>query len=317
MSPKYFIPSPPVVQLGFNIDTFIYISLLTIFSPVFVWLEVYLGIVSVQSALILDSLWVLRTLNLCYKTAYKSDKESKVVLITGGSNGLGFRIVQTLQNDRSISKIQVIDLHPHTQFSSMSKVEFIKFDFNQEIEELVSMLDLNSIDVLICNAGIRQTNTISKLPVSKIKSIINVNWLNHLLLIQQYVRVENTKKHLVFIGSLLGFVGPTKLGVYAATKSAILSIGDSLREELPSSTTVSVILPGQMNTQMFADVQVNEFLAPVIDASLLSERICSIINDNLNGTFSYPTYGRFLPVYRVLPWGLQKFCRWFSGMDNV
>lgn len=324
---NYLLPSPLVINYGLNIDTLVYIFLLTFLNPIFVWILVYFDTVSLLFALLLDIFWIFRSLNIYLRCCQCLPKaHDKKVLITGGSDGLGYEVVKKLCLRKDIGRIYVVDIKPppnsiSIQFSN--KLEFIKFDFNGDIGKFTSsLIKLEEIDILICNAGIRQIKPIQDSDDDELRKIVNVNWISHLILLKNYLQCikkhdKNRRFHIVVVSSVLGFVGPKNLGIYAGTKNGLLGMMDSLREEIPLNIVLSTILPGQLNSRMFSDVSVNEFLAPVIDIDKLASRIISIVENGINGTFSYPLYGRFLPIYRILPWGVQRFCRYFSGMDNV
>lgn len=307
---EYILPSQPVVSSGVNLDTLVYILLITIFNPILIWILVYSEKISTLNAFLVDLLWLVRGLNNHYRSRTIS---KKVYLITGGSNGLGYEVVKLLCSKDNVEKIIVLDQQGRTEFSTNEKVTFVKFNLDEDISKLE--INLKEVDVLICNAGMRQHESIKRLSIEKIHTIINTNWISHLMLIRKLV-TQKPEVHVVTIGSVLGFVGPKNLGIYSGTKNALLSTMESLRAENDSGI-FTMILPGQLNSQMFADIEVNEFLAPVIDVKKLATRLIHIIDKGMGGDFAYPLYGRLLPVYRILPYWLQKFCRWYSGMDIV
>ena len=326
---RYVTPSSLVVPLGVNIDTLIIISLYTIFHPIPIWIFTLFDHSWRTYASLITSFWIIRAFNLSYKATSRSlpTNSAKSVFITGGSNGLGYEIVKQLCLEDDVSRIIVVDLVGRVEFKVMEKVMFIPCNLEEGIEKIIlnTKINLKDVDVLICNAGVRQHNPLSGLSMPDMERIINANWISHTKLIKQYIdAIEHTendrrlrRRHIMVVGSVLGYVGPKGLGIYASTKAAMAVLMEALRAELPQQFVISTILPGQLNSQMFADVTVNEFLAPVVDIQLLSGRIVEIIRDGLNGTFAYPVYGRFLSVYRVMPWFLQRFCRWLSNMDNV
>lgn len=318
----YVLPTSLVVPFGVNIDTFIYLCLLTIFHPLGTWILRFgnFELFSEKFCFTITLLWIIRGINKYYRSL-PNINTNRTVLITGGSNGLGLECVKSLNSDVNISKIIVVDLCPRLEFEHFKKVEFLKFDLNNDIEKLIQQINLEEIDVMVLNAGKRQTKIVSSLSTLELSSILNINLISNIRLLKSYIEIStqttNKRRHIVVIGSVLGFVGPCKLGIYSCTKISLLAILESLQTEIPSWIRLSMILPGQLNSQMFADVSVNEFLAPIIDIRLLSLKIRNIVNNGENGSFAYPMYGRLLPVYQILPWWMQKCCRWFSGMDNV
>ena len=331
---NYFIPSPLVVQSGWNLDTLIYLSLFTIFNPITVWILYFNEKVTGRYATAIVLFWICRYFNIRMRKSYAVPSPNKVVLISGGISGLGSELVKEWSVQKDIGKVIVVDVQkPEKETDyNLEKVQYIQYDLNDTSlkflkgqngkDDSADLVDLSKIDILVCNAGIRQLKTLQEIRTEDIEKISHVNWFSHMLLIKRYTeairtQVNGRRFHVVVVGSVLGFVGPKQLGVYAGTKNALMALMDSLREELPCNIVLSTVLPGQLDSSMFADVSVNQFLAPIIHTKKLARRIKTIVEEGLNGTFSYPAYGRLLPIYRVLPWWAQRFCRWFSGMDDV
>lgn len=319
---EYITPSAPVVALGFNIDTIIYIALHTVLSPIFVWTFIkYIAWIDYKIGIFVDFLWIFRYINILYKRQ-NSVKKIKNVLITGGSNGLGLEIVKYLQNE--CDKVLIVDNSEidNKELKGFKNIKFYKLDLNNDLDlnEIFRLIKIHEVDLLICNAGIRQFNIFNKLSDDNIDKIIKVNFTSHCKIIKEFINCGNeencNKKKIVLIGSILGFVGPKKLGIYSATKNAFLSISDSVRIEHPNINIISII-SGQLNTKMFQDVTVNSFLGPVIQINKLAYKIIKHVKCGENDDFMYPFYSKILPVYRILPYSVKSLLRWFSDMDNV
>ncbi|ODV83356.1 hypothetical protein CANARDRAFT_30123 [[Candida] arabinofermentans NRRL YB-2248] len=179
------------------------------------------------------------------------------------------------------------------------------------------------IDILICNAGVRQLQGFTELSFPEISNIYNINYFSHLKLIKlvilDHLNSSMTKRlHILSVSSILGFISPKSLSIYSGTKSSLLNLFDSLRYEIPDSIALTTVVPGQLTSPMFDDVTVdNQFLAPLIDHRKLAIRISEIVFEGLNGMFVYPFYGRLIPLLHVVPWCVYRQLRKFSKMDNV
>lgn len=338
----YVVPMHPVVkESGLSIDTLLYVALCTILNPLVVTLSWLICNIFLKlqvpylflCCILINACWVIRALNIWMRRCPSSfhDPTHCTVLITGGSSGLGLDLIQKLCQEDHVQTIIVIDMTLSNKLKQLqqdhSQIEFYSCDLG-DVHATNFTFDriLNSykdIDVLICNAGLRQHQTFIRMSETECSRVLRVGFGSHARLIHRLVANHNiyrpdSKLHIVAISSVLGFIAPSTLGVYSAAKASIIELFDSLSHELPSSFALSVIVPGQLDTDMFNDVNVkNEFLAPVIDHHILAERIVSIIQDGYNGLFIYPLYGRFIPLLRCLPYWLYEALRRFSDMDQV
>lgn len=262
---------------------------------------------------------------------WKSIGDNDIVLLTGGSNGLGLEISKLLQS--RAKRVIVIDVEPSPYESN---VEFHKCDLNNEeatlalVEKIVSDLEKENqhISVLINNAGIRHSKSLVNLLYEEIHSVFNVNVMAPIILLKSVIgnhvrnvllRDRQAKLLVVTVSSILGLVGPKNLSVYSASKAAMIQIHESLTQEVRHYPTIRLLLvtPGQLTTRMFADVPATkQFLAPLVDARNLASEIVKKIDRGERGTLCKPLYTNFIPMMKVMPTALQDWCRKFSDMDN-
>jgi hypothetical protein len=99
----------------------------------------------------------------------------------------------------------------------------------------------------------------------------------------------------------------------------------SLRAELdnsqhPGALNIKTILvaPGQLGTPLFADLRTpSNFLAPVVEPVELAKEIVQMIDSGCSGQIAMPLYARWVPLLGVLPAGVQRMVRGWSGMDGA
>ncbi|KAF3914804.1 hypothetical protein ABW20_dc0102352 [Dactylellina cionopaga] len=111
--------------------------------------------------------------------------------------------------------------------------------------------------VLVNNAAITSKKTILEQDQAELQKITNINLLSHWKLLQEFLPAMITKNHghVVSIGSLGGFVSVGGLGAYGSMKSALLSVHETLRQELrhiykANKVRTSIVNPGWTTTPM-------------------------------------------------------------------
>jgi NAD(P)-dependent dehydrogenase (short-subunit alcohol dehydrogenase family) len=109
---------------------------------------------------------------------------------------------------------------------------------------------------------------------------------------------------------------------YSASKSALLALHASLSAELatqrPHNIKTLLVAPGQLSTPLFAGIKTpSPFLAPVLEPVDVAKEVIRAIDAGEGGVLAMPLYARWVGWMEVLPAGLQKVVRWWSGMDRA
>lgn len=78
---------------------------------------------------------------------------------------------------------------------------------------------------------------------------------------------------------------------------------------------------GQLDTQLFANKTSLPFYAnffgPVLEAKDVAKEIVKLLERGDGGVIRMPFYAKCMPFYGVLPGGVQRLVRWFSGIDRA
>lgn len=274
-----------------------------------------------------------------------------IVLVTGGSRGLGLELV--LKFLKEGFKVVLLDIlkppsklinqkKPNTSQTNLIFIECDLADFNN-IENLPEKLDIHGIKehqikIIINNAGITCGKYIADIPAKMIDKVILINYEASVLLLLSLDKHIN-KDHgtlIVSIASVLGLITPPNLTLYGASKKALIKFHCFLRENRANTPYLHslLILPGQIDTIMFKGVQTpNNLFAPVLNAQSFADKIYYAITEykiSLRDTvwehhmfskkqavYYAPFYVGLIPVFKVLPCWFVKLARKLSGIDEA
>lgn len=186
----------------------------------------------------------------------------KVVLITGGSSGLGEAAARYLaaqgakvaiaarRRDR-LDEI-VSELTAQGQTARAYTLDVTK---RSEVEETVAAVarDFGRLDVLVNNAGLMAIAPIQKLMVDEWDRMIDINIKGVLYGIAAALPVFEKQKsgHVINLSSVAGLKVFAPGGtVYSGTKFAVRAISEGLRQEAGNTFRVTSIEPGAVQSEL-------------------------------------------------------------------
>ena len=188
---------------------------------------------------------------------------NKVVVVTGGSRGIGAQIVKTLANENykvilnyNNSKEQAEKIQQEL-LEQGKEIEIIKADVSkkEEAEKLIQFAinKFNKIDILINNAGISQEGLFTDVTEEEWQKIINTNLNSVFYCNQQALKymIQEQQGCIINISSIWGETGASCEVAYSTTKAAINGMTKALAKEVgPSNIRVNAIAPGIIDTDM-------------------------------------------------------------------
>lgn len=208
----------------------------------------------------------------------------KVVLITGGTSGIGRAMCNVLR------------AHGHTVYGTGRSIitgqqldgyTLVQMDTNFDVSVLAAVewiLDKeDKIDVLVNNAGKGMAGAIEDSGVNEIVDIFNTNVAGLIRTCQAVLPKmrENKAGLIINISSVGGLMGLPYRGIYCASKSAVETITESLSQEIMQFGIKTVIIePGDFRTRINENRYVSEkSLSSVYKQDF--ERIHEIINQEV------------------------------------
>lgn len=237
----------------------------------------------------------------------------KVVLITGGGQGIGREMVNLFAKEGAV--VVIIDLQDDNKEEVIGQVNAMGgkgyfYQANVTETETIKTLyetikrEVGEIDILINNAGVVFGGSFKDVPLEKHVLTYQVNIialvsLTHILLPDLIKRPES---HIVNIASASGFIGLPYGSSYASSKWAVIGFSESLRLELKDmgidNVAVSTICPGYINTGMFQGVG-NVVLTPNLKPEAIARLILNAVKKNIPFVTA-PFMVKTVPIIKAL-----------------
>lgn len=188
---------------------------------------------------------------------------NKVVIVTGGSRGIGAQIVRDLaklgytvilnyNKSKECAKTIQDELKQQGFYVDIFKADVSK---KEEAEDLVkfTLNKYGKIDVLINNAGISQSKLFTDITDEDWLNMINTNLNSAFYCTRETVKnmIHNKQGLVINISSIWGITGASCEVHYSTAKAGLIGFTKALAKELgPSNIRVNAIAPGIIDTEM-------------------------------------------------------------------
>ena len=192
------------------------------------------------------------------------DVTGKVAFITGGASGMGLAMARSFA--AAGMKVAIADVE-------QDALDRVKAEFDASNAEVITLqVDVtdraameaaadateaafDKVHVLVNNAGVAVGGSLDQMSYEDWDWVMGVNLdgvVNGLQAFVQRIKAHGEGGHVVNTASLAGHFAIPGLGVYTATKYAVVGISETLRADLKQHDIgVSVLCPGVVNTNIF------------------------------------------------------------------
>jgi NAD(P)-dependent dehydrogenase (short-subunit alcohol dehydrogenase family) len=186
----------------------------------------------------------------------------KRALVTGASRGIGAAIAKALAAEGA----DVAITYEKSADSAAKIVDAIKASGRKAVAIQADSADvaavkasvdktvaaLGGLDILVNNAGILRLGGLNDMSLADIDALLNVNVRSPIVASKAALPHLGKGGRIITIGSYFADRVPSPaLGIYAASKSALIAFNKALARELgPKDITVNLVQPGSINTDM-------------------------------------------------------------------
>jgi hypothetical protein len=185
--------------------------------------------------------------------------EGQVVIVTGGSDGIGLSVAQGFVEQgaiivlvaRGIDRLNKVARELGKLGGTVLVVPMDVSDFgacNELVDRVASQF--GAIHGLVNNAALHNRGEFVSHPPGELAQMVSVNLAAPVYLTRACLPfLEKTKGFVVNLASLAGCVPTPGSAVYSATKFGLRAFSRALAEEVrPQGVRVSVVSPGPVNT---------------------------------------------------------------------
>jgi len=193
------------------------------------------------------------------------------IYITGASSGIGEFVAYEYSKmgatialcARRKEKLEIIEKKCVSLGAKVYTYSIDVTDLSSVKESIDDFLSkVNSIDLVLANAGLGSMDFIEKGNPSSMNQVIETNVIGVQNTVIPFIpkMIEQYSGQIAIVGSVASYVAWPGSGAYAASKFAVRALSESLRRSLPKQVQVTLICPGFVKSEMTEEVEFKPFL---------------------------------------------------------
>ena len=218
------------------------------------------------------------------------------VLITGASSGIGKDFAKLLVHEYdelvlvARDKDRLKKLKDELNKVPDKRIKTVSLDLSDYKNCIELYEDNKDVDLLINNAGFGDCGYFDKTELDKDINMSNTNRTALHTLTKLYLKdmKKNKSGHILNVSSVAGFMPGPLMATYYASKSYVLKLSESIREELRrenSNVKISVLCPGPVKTNFEKSANVKFQISKANSADVASYAI-----KHLNKFYIIPSF---------------------------
>jgi NAD(P)-dependent dehydrogenase (short-subunit alcohol dehydrogenase family) len=185
----------------------------------------------------------------------------KVILITGGSSGIGrtaalrlagygSKVVVAARNQHALDEVASEARKVGSEMLAVATDVTVADQCRRAVQTAIDRY--GRLDILLCSAGLSLRAYFAGSDLETLERVMHVNFFGTLYMTHFALpHVKRTKGSLVAMSSLTGLRGVPSYALYGASKFAVQGLYDSLRLELKrDGVHVGIVAPGFVDTPL-------------------------------------------------------------------
>ncbi|EAR82930.2 oxidoreductase (short-chain dehydrogenase family) (macronuclear) [Tetrahymena thermophila SB210] len=264
-------------------------------------------------------------------------RDGFVVVLTGGSNGIGLELSYILANNHGKDiTLLIFDVQENKEQinilkSKCQKAEFISCDLSEQkqidqaFQEVIDKY--NCVDILINNAAVALIEYFDAMAIQSFFKAQQINLLSYMKLTHLFLNQKNfankKEKSILFMGSVAGFQVGLKTSEYASSKFGLVMFNEALRAELKTQekynqVKLTIINPYQVDTELFKGFKTFfKQLFPTLSVKKVANTVYYSLIQKRNIVFINWHYEVFIFFVSSLPAWLKDLAGLITLMDTL
>jgi 3-oxoacyl-[acyl-carrier protein] reductase len=225
----------------------------------------------------------------------------RVVLITGGSRGIGLACAERF---RALGDHVAVTYHSSPPPDGFFGVK-CDVTSTEQVEAAFAAIEAEfggPVEVLVSNAGVTRDGLLLRMSEDDFASVIDANLTASYRVTKRAARgmLKARRGRIILMSSVVGMLGAAGQANYAASKAGLVGLARSLARELGSrGITVNVVAPGPVETDMTAALGDDRLTAIVqavpLERAAAPDEIAGVVSFLASPDAAYIT-GAVIPV---------------------
>lgn len=259
------------------------------------------------------------------------DVRGKVVVVTGGTRGMGKRVAERFALDGArvvlLARTRpdldecVLELEGKGCQAYSYAVDVSDYKAVVRVADLIEN-EVGPVDVLVNNAGVVYGGPFLDVSPEAHAQMMAVNVNGCIWTMKAFLpgMAERNSGHVVNVASAAAYIHSPLLSTYCASKAALVSITDSMRMEMKrlgkKGVKFTLVCPGFVNTGMFEGAKPPGFTR-WLDPDYMADKIYEGFKRNRT-VVAEPLASKLAPGFRMIwPKGLQDLIINLTGVADA
>jgi 3-oxoacyl-[acyl-carrier protein] reductase len=229
-----------------------------------------------------------------------SSASPRIVFVTGGNRGIGLSIARSFAAGGDLVIVSYRSGHAPDGLVGVAMDVTDQASVNSAFAEIEA--NYGPVDVLVANAGITRDGLTMRMSEEDFTAVVETNLTGAFRTAQKAIAPMMKKRsgRVIFIGSVVGFLGSAGQVNYAATKSGLVGMARALAREYGSrGLTFNVVAPGFVETDMtgaLSDALREKYIGQIpLGRFCTPEEVAAVVKFVASPEASYIT-GAVIPV---------------------